>query len=169
MTNNTLQLKESYEITQAFEACEGDSQLFVVGSYAVESTTSDLGICEVVVLDQSQPREEVLPGHVSLDDLESRLLAIPGMQNHMVSSRPWVADTLYKGEMTLRALRLRSGLTQSQLAAMIGTSQPHMARMERGGGDVMRDTMRKLSSALSVDMNTIDEALQLSTDALEGK
>ena len=169
MTNNTLQLKESYEITQASEGCEGDSQLFVVGSYAVESTTTDLGTCEVVVLDQSRPREEALPNHVSLDDLESRLLAIPGMQKHMASARPWVAETLYKDEKTLRALRLRSGLTQSQLAAKIGTSQPHMARMERGSGDVMRDTMRKLASALSVDMNTIDEALQLSIAAVEGK
>ena len=160
MTTNTLSLNEYSEIT---ETCEDESaSLRVIGSYSVASSTTDTGICEVVVLDQSRPRENVLPSHVSMDDLEARLKAIPGMDEELGKARPWVAQTLYPDREDLRVLRLSRGLTQSALATLIGSSQPHLARIERGCADVMRDTMRRLCNALQVDMNTLDSALQMS-------
>jgi transcriptional regulator with XRE-family HTH domain len=48
------------------------------------------------------------------------------------------------------------------LATRIGTSQPHLARMENGQGNVMRETMHRLCNALRVDMNTLDKAMQAS-------
>lgn len=138
------------------------SELKVVGSYSVESSTTELGYCEIVVVDQSRPRERVLPNHVSIDDLEARLSKIPGMAEELGRARNWVAEALYPNQTTLRTLRLAAGLTQTLLANRIGTSQPHLARMEKGQGDIMRDTMRRLCGALRVDMNTLDEAMQAS-------
>lgn len=138
------------------------STLKILGTYFVDSSTTDLGICKVVVVDQSRPREHVLPNHVSIEDIEVRLSKLPGMAEELATARNWVAETLYPNQTTLRTLRLSSGLTQTMLARKIGTSQPHLARMEKGQGDVMRDTMRRLCEALHVDMNTLDEAMQAS-------
>ena len=84
------------------------------------------------------------------------------MAEEVVAARDWVASTLYPGRATLRTLRLAAGLTQTMLATRIGTSQPHLARMENGQGNVMRETMHRLCAALRVDMNTLDEAMQAS-------
>lgn len=73
----------------------------------------------------------------------------------------WVADTFYPGEQSLRTLRLRAGLSQAELAARIGTRQPHIARLERGVDNMHLDTCRRLCAALQVDMNTLDRALQV--------
>ena len=160
MSQPILSLGEFSTTTPSFSLER--STLKVVGTYSVESSTTETGFCDVVVVDQSRPRERVLPNHVSIEDLEARLSKIPGMAKELVSARNWVAETLYPNQTTLRTLRLAAGLTQTMLARKIGTSQPHLARMEQGQGDMMRDTMRRLCDALCVDMNTLDEAMQAS-------
>lgn len=158
MPLNMMSLGEYSTTTQA---SSGDmSSLEVVGSYTVESSTSEVGYCEVIFIDQGRPREQVLPNHVSIEDIETRLSANPDMPRHLEEARKWVGATLYPNERSLRTLRLSRGLTQSSLARKIGTSQPHLARMEKGRDDIRRDTMRRLCVALGVDMNTLDEALQ---------
>lgn len=164
MSQAILSLNEFSTTTPAFR--NERSPLKVVGTYSVESSTTDVGYCEVVVVDQSRPREQILPNHVSIEDIEARLANVPGFKAELVSARQWVADALYPNTQTLRTLRLARGLTQTMLARMIGTSQPHLARMENGQGDIMRETMRRLCDALQVDMNTLDQALQgTSSDA----
>lgn len=165
MTQTTQSLREFSATTESFD--DKQAALYVVGSYAVASTTANTGLCEIVVLDHNGPRQEVLPNHISIDDLESRLFEIPGMAEQLANARPWVAETIYPNRIGLRTLRLSRGLTQSALATMIGTSQPHVARMEQGNGDIMRDTMRRLCIALEVDMNTLDGALQMPAEASE--
>jgi ribosome-binding protein aMBF1 (putative translation factor) len=61
---------------------------------------------------------------------------------------------------TIRSLRLAKGLSQSALAEMIGTKQPHVARIE-AGQDIFMSTAKKLAAALGLDMNALDDALQL--------
>jgi transcriptional regulator with XRE-family HTH domain len=75
--------------------------------------------------------------------------------------RRWVADTFHcdDGE-TVRTLRLRKGWSQSQLAKMLGTSQSHVARIERGTENLTIETCRKLSATLDIDLNTLDLALK---------
>lgn len=165
MTQSTQQLREFSAITESFDREHGTMR--VVGSYSVKSTTTEVGTCEVVVLDQSRPREPILPNHVSIEDIEAQLKKIPGMAEELSSARRWVGQVLYEGKKDLRSLRLARGLTQTMLAAKIGTSQPHLARMERGVADVMRETMRRLCVALEVDMNTLDAALQASSTAVQ--
>lgn len=158
MTQATPLLNESSATTLSFR--DERASLKVVGMYSVESSTTDVGYCEVVVVDQSRPREQVPPNHVSIEDLEARLSKVPGMPDELASARKWVADVLYPSQVSLRSLRLARGLTQTMLAGTIGTSQPHLARMENGQSGIMRDTMRRLCEALNVDMNTLDKALQ---------
>jgi DNA-binding Xre family transcriptional regulator len=162
MTQPILSREEFSTTTQSFS--DQTAPLQVVGTYAVESSTSDVGYCEVVVVDQSRPREHILPNHVSIEDIETELSKIEGMRGHLADARSWVAKTLYPNQRNLRTLRLSRGLTQSVLARKIGTSQPHLARMEKGQGDVRRDTMRRLCDALEVDMNTLDKALEACSD-----
>jgi transcriptional regulator with XRE-family HTH domain len=57
-------------------------------------------------------------------------------------------------------LRLRKGWSQARLAAEIGTSQPHVARIERGTENLAIGTCRKLCAALDIDLNTLDRALR---------
>ena len=60
----------------------------------------------------------------------------------------------------MRTLRLRKGWSQSRLAKALETSQSHVARIERGTENLTIETCRKISKALEIDMNTLDQALK---------
>lgn len=54
----------------------------------------------------------------------------------------------------VRKARQAARMTQEQLAAATGLKQFHISRIERGGiKDVMGDTLRRLSHALSVSID----------------
>lgn len=91
----------------------------------------------------------------------------PEMTMHMSNARRWVADQFYEGVLSLRALRFRAGLSQEALATLVGTSQAHISRLESGqkSGDLRVDTIRRLASALEVDIQTLDVTL-LSQDQI---
>jgi len=75
--------------------------------------------------------------------------------------RRWVARTFYGEEGdTVRTLRLRKGWSQTRLAEALGTSQSHVARIERGTENLTIETCRKLGMVLDVDMNTLDAMLR---------
>lgn len=69
------------------------------------------------------------------------------------------AELLGKDGVTIRSLRMAKGMSQAMLADMIGTKQPHVARIE-SGQDIFMSTARKLAAALALDMNGLDTALQ---------
>jgi transcriptional regulator with XRE-family HTH domain len=50
----------------------------------------------------------------------------------------------------LRTLRETLGLTQSQLAAMVGTSGQQVSHWERGRHAMRRDTLNSIAEALGV-------------------
>lgn len=76
-------------------------------------------------------------------------------------ARRWVAETFHGEEGdTVRTLRLRKGWSQARLAKELGTSQPHIARIERGTENLAIETCRKLCIALEIDMNALDQALR---------
>ncbi len=52
----------------------------------------------------------------------------------------------------LRELRLQAGLTQAELAARVGISQPNVARLESGVNPPNLSTLRKIADALSADV-----------------
>lgn len=59
----------------------------------------------------------------------------------------------------LATLRLSKGLSQKQVAEAIGTSQPHIARIENGRDNVLLATANQLARALDVTLNDINAAL----------
>lgn len=77
------------------------------------------------------------------------------------AGRQWVADAFYSEDGdTVRTLRLHKGWSQARLATELGTSQSHIARIERGTENLTIETCRKLSRALGIDLNTLDQALR---------
>ena len=55
----------------------------------------------------------------------------------------------------VRALRVERGLSQSTLAAQIGTPQPKLSRIELGKTDVQLSTIKKLADALGVPLKDL--------------
>lgn len=56
----------------------------------------------------------------------------PAQRATLEAARRRLADRLPESTMTLAKLRLRKGWSQKRLAEAIGTSQPHIARIENG-------------------------------------
>ncbi|WP_347558884.1 helix-turn-helix transcriptional regulator [Robbsia sp. KACC 23696] len=65
------------------------------------------------------------------------------------------------GRATLTSLRMSAGLTQVQLAQLVGQKQSNISLYESGArSDMKRETMRLFCTALGCDMNTLDSALE---------
>ena len=62
--------------------------------------------------------------------------------------------------MSMSSLRLSRGLSQANLAALIGQSQPYIARLEKERQDLRSSTVSKLAKALQVPADTIIELTQ---------
>ena len=52
----------------------------------------------------------------------------------------------------IRQAREKLGITQTELAARIGSTQPAMARLEGGGVSPSLDTLRKIADALGFEL-----------------
>ena len=61
------------------------------------------------------------------------------------------AEELEPGYQVAR-LRMLRGLTQAQLAEMVGTRQPSIARLENGASLPSLSTMKKLAKALDAEL-----------------
>lgn len=55
------------------------------------------------------------------------------------------------GGVALRGARGKEGLTQKQLAELVGIAQHHISEMENGKRPIGKETARKLGKALNID------------------
>ncbi|WP_248555622.1 helix-turn-helix transcriptional regulator [Paraburkholderia terrae] len=55
------------------------------------------------------------------------------------------------GRVTLKSKRLEMGMSQAELAKEIGTSQPHIARLE-SGGDPQLSTVRRIANCFGISL-----------------
>lgn len=107
------------------------------------------------------PRPQAPAKHTSISRLAAEWEQDPKGRAALEEGRQWVADTFYGEDGdTVRALRLRKGWSQTRLAEELATSQSHVARIERGTENLTIETCRKLSRALGVDLNTLDQVLK---------
>jgi DNA-binding XRE family transcriptional regulator len=53
----------------------------------------------------------------------------------------------------LESRRLELGLTQTEVAALMGTSQSAVARLESGGADIRLSTLERYAAALSQEID----------------
>lgn len=72
--------------------------------------------------------------------------------------KAFARETMRNEPLTLTRLRLEKGLSQAELAAAIGTSQAAVSRLEAGEQEPRLTTLRKLASALGVDLNIVGGA-----------
>lgn len=93
-----------------------------------------------------------LPNTVPLDALIGEMEGDPEMAAYLKAARQQLSSTLYEDEAeSLSSLRLRAGVSQGQLARLVGTSQPHIARIEGGQTDPGTDLVARIATALGVD------------------
>lgn len=167
MTQVTPALAASSPPTLTYERFVGQAGVVAVAATA----TTDIQPCAVFrIEDRAGGGGEVPQRHKSVADLVSRWSTDDARRVALEEARAWVADTFLgdDGE-TVRSLRLGKGWSQAQLASEMGTSQPHIARIERGTENVAIETCRRLAKALGVDMNSIDSALRRQEILAAGK
>jgi ribosome-binding protein aMBF1 (putative translation factor) len=98
------------------------------------------------------PRPLPLQDTVSLSSLISEMDNDVEMAQHMAQARRELSTSIYADEPeSLSSLRLNAGLSQSQLAELVLTSQPHIARIERGQTDPGTDVIARIAHALNLD------------------
>lgn len=127
--------------------------------------------CQVYLLDEHTRTTAVTPSkHTPIHELIAEWEQDGSRRVAMEEARRWAATTLHDDACdTVRTLRLRKGWSQARLAEEMGTSQSHVARIERGTENVLIDTCRRLAMALAIDMNTLDQALRLQESFAQGK
>lgn len=107
--------------------------------------------------------------HTDFDRLMDELESDPKNSQDLAEAGTWVARTFYPGDRTIRTARLEKGLSQKKLAVLLGTSQPHVATMEKGCVDLMMSTAIKLCAILEIEMNELPEMLDRQKSITESK
>ena len=133
--------------------------IFEAGDLAREKTSSPA--CEIYTFSDFQ---KVVPAPARtkpLSEIIERWKGDPRKSDALANARRRLVGLNGDGSGGLRALRLRAGLSQSDLAKMLKTSQPHIARIEGGSAEPTLDTCRRLARAFNIDLNAIDRALQV--------
>ncbi|MCH8071675.1 MAG: helix-turn-helix transcriptional regulator [Proteobacteria bacterium] len=155
--NNTQQRNESDDFTTTFDDLVG-----------FEDSVTKTKPKVIVFPEPVWPASPA--GYKSIDDVVAKFESTDKGRFAMKHGRTWVAKAFYGdvGE-TIRTLRLTKGLSQSELAKSLGTSQSHVARIERGRENPLIKTCRRLCDALGIDMNTLDEAMRRQEVICEAK
>lgn len=85
----------------------------------------------------------------SIEDFIADLCAEdPRLEATIEEGTRWVGRTYFADVDSIKALRLRAGLSQAMLAQKMGTSQPQVARLEKGEIDAGISTVARLANAL---------------------
>ncbi|WP_282372936.1 helix-turn-helix transcriptional regulator [Pseudomonas sp. PS02290] len=124
---------------------------------------------KVFTFEIKRPPSSLAGRHSAFDDLLAELESSPASAPEMSEARTWVADRFYQGEQTIKAARLKKGLSQKQLASALNTSQPHVATIEKGCVDLMMSTAVKLCEVLGIEMNDLPRMLEAQKAMTEGK
>lgn len=115
----------------------------------IPDTASAEGNVFFLALEESRPESPA--GVMDLDDLITEFEQDPAAKTAIRNGRKWVAGEFYRdGPAGIRALRLERGLSQVQLARAMGTSQSHVARIERGTEDLRTSTIVRLAPLLGL-------------------
>lgn len=84
-------------------------------------------------------------------DEAKKALAVYGGQETS-DSLPWRAVfPHFDAGVALRGARKREGLTQKQLAGLLGIGQAHISEMEHGKRPIGKEMARRLAKVLNVD------------------
>lgn len=131
----------------------------VVGNVSIATTIKTKA---AVFNIEARFKEVVTPvKHTSIDDIVNEWSQDDDMREALENARLWYAEQYHAEDgVTIRTIRLKKKWSQAKLADEIGSSQSHIARIERGTENLSIETCRRLCVALDIDMNTLDCALK---------
>lgn len=112
-----------------------------------------------VIFADFMPVQELPDGQVSVSEMLAELSEDPELEEAFSQGRKWGGNVFYKGETSLKSIRLRAGLSQKKLAELVQTSQPHIAKIESGKADPQLSTLKKLATALNVSLADLVEEM----------
>ena len=96
------------------------------------------------------PHIPLPPRYAEIGELVARTEQNPRRKAALARARIKLADTSYKAnDQSIASIRLKKGWSQRDLAIAMGTSQPHIARIE-AGDDVRISTVLNLAPALKI-------------------
>lgn len=160
MTTTTLQatsINESSQIGEQSNAPLGVSANIICNTPSTPQSVN----ANIVYLEVNAAKPIPIPNTTSIDDLIKEFEVDPEMAAAISQSRSDLSDHLYAGKpVTLSSVRLSAGMSQSQLAEKISTSQPHIARIESGKTDPSTDVIARLATALDKDESLIFTAIR---------
>ena len=97
----------------------------------------------------------VRPNYVEIDEHIERITSGDAdFAERLSRARQKIAETHYP-DNSLASLRLTKGYSQKQLADLVGTSQPHIARIEAGTEDIRISTIKRLANALNIPIEEL--------------
>lgn len=102
-----------------------------------------------------------IPLPAGFDDINSFVAereAIPAERALLANARAKLATNLAVGGIA--KLRLARGWSQKKLAHALGTSQPHIARIEKGRSNLLLSTALQLADVLGVSIEEVCAALK---------
>jgi len=126
-----------------------------------QSGTTPISLTLATSLEKRSPRNGRLPRTVAVAQRES---ADPDYKARLSVARAILASDLMEGDVaSLAKLRLKQGLSQQQLAKNIGTSQPHIAKIEAGTVKIYWDTAIRIADALNVSLDELRPLIRVSS------
>lgn len=125
---------------------------------SVERQVTESGDSKVVVFEAVVVHPPQRDGWRDINDRIADISKDSRRAAALQRARARLSESLFK-EHTLSSLRLSKGMSQSDLAAAIGTSQGRVSRIEAGLDDPLHSTVRKLAAALGVGVEVISNAL----------
>jgi DNA-binding XRE family transcriptional regulator len=107
-----------------------------------------------------RPQDVPTPeGFEDIDALIESRERNPQKRAALEAARRRLGNKLSASKASLATLRLQKGWSQKRLADAIGTSQPHVARIENGRDNVLLSTANQMAQALGVTLDEINAAL----------
>lgn len=140
-------------------------RVYGVAGYACTfpvATSFEAGTLRMPAPEMVAGSDVVEAGTVSIMQRASRLSANPRRQASLERARKRLGEWLGKEDAGtgLAALRLKAGLSQTELGHRIGMAQPNVSRLEREPGDPSSSTVRSLAKALNVSADDVLAALE---------
>jgi len=117
-------------------------------------------MCQIVVANFGVQSTQPLKGAVTLAKFVEGLEGDAEMAQRLATARRNLAAVLDES-ITFRRLRMLAGLSQAKLAALAGTTQTYIARVESGSLDPGTDMLARLSSALGCDEVAVFRAVRV--------
>jgi len=93
--------------------------------------------------------------------IAKRKASSPEAATSLANARKKLAGTLEENQgQSLKAYRLRKGLSQKELADLMDTQQSYIARIEKNATELRSKTILKLARALDITCDEVIEAVE---------